>query len=128
MGFGMVPLFGCKARQAAQLRGVIGSGSHSWRNQNKNATDFTNLLNKSQSCAGAGRFSSKVSSARLIESVKSVESVAFLFLGSMRSESGGKQLSPTSQLHPRRRERLNLMVMSLIIWLLWQTEGTHAYS
>jgi hypothetical protein len=25
------------------MRGVIGSGSHSWRNQNKNATDFTDL-------------------------------------------------------------------------------------
>jgi hypothetical protein len=24
--------------------GVIGSGTHSWRNQNKNATDFTDLL------------------------------------------------------------------------------------
>ena len=36
------------------------------------------------------------SSARLFESVESVESVAFLLFGPIRSESGGKLLSPTS--------------------------------
>ena len=76
--------------------GVIGSGCHSWRNQNKNATDFTDLLKNSRSCAGAGRSSSNVSSARLFESVKSVKSVAFLPFSPIRSESGGKLLTPTS--------------------------------
>ena len=60
--------------------GVVGSGTHSWRNQSKNATDytdFTDLAKKTQSCAGAGRSSSNVSSAGPLESVESVESVAF---------------------------------------------------
>ncbi len=39
-------------------------------------------------------------SARLFESVESVESVAFLFFGPIRSESGGKLLTPTSDYTP----------------------------
>jgi hypothetical protein len=40
------------------------------------------------------------SSARLFESVQSMESVAFLFFSPIRSESGGKLLSPTSDCTP----------------------------
>jgi hypothetical protein len=54
---------------------------------------FHGFVKNSQSCAGAGRSSSNVSSARLMESV---ESVAFLLFGPIRSASGGKQMSPTS--------------------------------
>ena len=41
------------------------------------------------------------SSARLFESVESVESVAFLFISPIRSESGGKLLTLTSDYTPR---------------------------
>ena len=65
------------------------------------------MLKNSRSCAGAGRSSSNVSSARLFESVKSVESVAFLPFSPIRSESGGKLLTPTSDYTRDRRHSSN---------------------
>lgn len=74
--------------------GAVGNGTHSWKNQNKYATDSTDFTDLSIALDHA--LEPPVRYNNPFESVESVESVAFLLFGPIRSESGGKLRSPTS--------------------------------